>query len=67
MSVRNTGKVGFDFSIIYLPAGIDEEDGALNKATDDDRDIQQLKGNGKQQESLEIRPGCPIVIPSVVS
>ncbi|XP_043979545.1 hydrocephalus-inducing protein homolog [Gambusia affinis] len=70
MCVRNTGKVDFDFSVIYFPnakeiEGVDKEDGALIKVDDDNRDTQQLKGSGEQHERLKIRPGWPIVIPSV--
>ncbi|XP_027883649.1 hydrocephalus-inducing protein homolog isoform X2 [Xiphophorus couchianus] len=70
MCVRNTGKVDFDFSVIYFPnakenEGVDKGDGALIKADDDNRDTQHLKGSGEQHERLKIRPGWPIVIPSV--
>lgn len=62
----------FDFSVIYFPnakenEGVDKGDGALIKADDDNRDTQHLKGSGEQHERLKIRPGWPIVVPSVVS
>ncbi|MEQ2267759.1 hypothetical protein XENORESO_010140, partial [Xenotaenia resolanae] len=68
--VRNSGKVGFEFSIIQLPSaeedeGFDEDEGAPMKAGNKGRDTQQLKGNSEQQERLRIRPGLPKVIPAV--
>ncbi|KAM4554444.1 hydrocephalus-inducing protein homolog [Fundulus diaphanus] len=70
MCVRNTGKVGFEFSIINLPSGegdegVDKGEGALIVAVNEDRSTQQLKGNSEQPETLKIRPGWPIVIPAV--
>ncbi|XP_047205151.1 hydrocephalus-inducing protein homolog isoform X6 [Girardinichthys multiradiatus] len=70
MCVRNSGKVGFEFSIIQLPSaeedeGFDEDEGAPMKAGNEGRDTQQLKGNSKQQERPRIRPGLPKVIPAV--
>ncbi|XP_014872339.1 uncharacterized protein LOC106936067, partial [Poecilia latipinna] len=70
MCVRNTGKVDFDFNVTYFPnakenKGVDKGDGVLIKADDDDRDAQHLKGKGQQHERLKIRPGWPVIIPSV--
>ncbi|KAM4733696.1 hydrocephalus-inducing protein homolog isoform 3-T4 [Anableps anableps] len=70
MCVRNTGKVGFDFSIRYFQIAkenkrVDQWDGTLINSNDGDTDTEQLKGNSKQQERLKIRPGWPIVIPAV--
>ncbi|XP_008409888.1 hydrocephalus-inducing protein homolog isoform X2 [Poecilia reticulata] len=69
MCVRNTGKVDFDFNVTYFPnakenEGVDKGE-VLIKADDEDRDAQQLKGNGEQHERLKIRPGWPVIIPSV--
>ncbi|XP_016529995.1 hydrocephalus-inducing protein-like [Poecilia formosa] len=70
MCVRNTGKVDFDFNVTYFPnakenEGVDKGDEVLIKADDDDRDAQHLKGKGQQHERLKIRPGWPVIIPSV--
>ncbi|XP_022605572.1 hydrocephalus-inducing protein homolog [Seriola dumerili] len=70
MTLRNTGKVGFKFSIIYPPREedneSDEEAEGQRKAPEEDEqqpDARQQKDNGQNEE--KVRPGQPMVIPSL--
>ncbi|XP_061578790.1 hydrocephalus-inducing protein homolog [Cololabis saira] len=71
VTLRNTGKIGFKYSVI-LPESeedeekkADEESGLRIKALQQDlqRDLQQ-RDNEKPVRSLEVRPGRPRVLPA---
>lgn len=67
VTLRNTGKVGFKFSIFDpdMEATADEEEGAPEM--DDQPDVQQQKQLKQSQEGRYIWPGRPVVIPTTVS
>lgn len=72
--LRNTGKVGFKFSI-EQPQNeeeeeTDEEGGGQKKVPEEDKqppDARQEKDSEQNEEGQEVRPGQPVVIPTVVS
>ncbi|XP_075327326.1 hydrocephalus-inducing protein homolog [Odontesthes bonariensis] len=61
--LRNTGKVGFKFSIIHPPGGDEEEAGAQIKVQEEHH--QQQEVNENHEEGQEVRPGWPVLIPAV--
>ncbi|XP_071313817.1 hydrocephalus-inducing protein homolog isoform X2 [Trachinotus anak] len=73
LTLRNTGKVGFKFSITYPKSEEeenegDEEAGGQRKALDEDEQqpyAQQQKDNGQNVEGQKVRPGQPLVIPTL--
>ncbi|KAM6936867.1 hydrocephalus-inducing protein homolog [Xenentodon cancila] len=74
VTLRNTGKVGFKYSIIHPQseedeeAKADEESGVQIKALQREMqlpDVQQQHNNEKQEKRLKVRPGWPTVIPAV--
>lgn len=67
VTLRNTGKVGFKFSIFHpdMEATADEEEGGLEM--DDQPDVQQQKQLSQSQEERDLWPGRPVVIPATVS
>lgn len=71
MTLRNTGKLGFKFSILQEDdEGADEETGVQKMALDMDEqqpDARQQKDNEQNDKGQEVIPGRPMVIPSMVS
>ncbi|KAM7413943.1 hypothetical protein PAMA_018980 [Pampus argenteus] len=70
--LRNTGKVGFKFSIEQLQKEeeeeADEEAGGQRKVPEEDEqqpDARQEKDNEQNEAGQEVRPGQPVVIPTV--
>ncbi|KAM7396206.1 hypothetical protein PAMP_019263 [Pampus punctatissimus] len=69
--LRNTGKVGFKFSIELLQKEeeeADEEAGGQRKVPEEDEqqpDARQEKDNEQNEGVQEVRPGQPVVIPTV--
>ncbi|XP_069028847.1 hydrocephalus-inducing protein homolog [Embiotoca jacksoni] len=63
VNLRNTGKVGFKFSIKHLPGDeeeeADEESEGQMKALEEDWQHKDIEGG------REVRPGWPVVIPTV--
>lgn len=58
--VKNTGKVGFNFTIIHCPSEEEEADkGAGHRI--------KAQKDGGLEKKMEVRPGRPMVIPAVVS
>ncbi|XP_026221932.1 hydrocephalus-inducing protein homolog [Anabas testudineus] len=71
LTIRNTGKVGFNFSIIHPGR---EEDEANDEAGGQRENLEEVKqhpaarqqkDNAQNDEGQEVRPGQPIVIPTV--
>lgn len=72
VTLRNTGKVGFEFSIIdpQREDEADEEGGRQRKAqekAEQQPDALQQKYNKQTEKGQEVRPGRPMVIPTMVS
>lgn len=77
VTLRNTGKVGFNFSIKSLQREEEEaeakagkESGAQTKALQPDSqlpDVQEKNENEKQEKEQVVVPDLPMVIPAVVS
>lgn len=66
MILRNTGKVRFKFSI-HQPQKVEEEEADDDEAGRLKRDERLEEDTEQNEEGQEVRPGQPIVIPSVVS
>lgn len=72
MTLRNTGKVGFEFSITdpQREDEANEEEGWQRKAQEDVKqqpDVLQKTYYKKNKSEEEVRPGRPLVIPLMVS
>ncbi|XP_045894223.1 hydrocephalus-inducing protein homolog [Micropterus dolomieu] len=69
VTLRNTGKLGFKFSILQEDdEGADEETGVQKMALDMDKqqpDARQQKDNEQNDKGQEVIPGRPMVIPSM--
>ncbi|XP_047451812.1 hydrocephalus-inducing protein homolog [Mugil cephalus] len=71
VTLRNTGKVGFKYSITHAQREEEDEEeeaGRQMKALEEDMqqtDAQLQTDNEECEEGQEVRPGCPMVIPSV--
>lgn len=72
MTLRNSGKVGFRFSIVLLQEDevAEEEAGAQHEEQQPDarkEKEQEGKEEGQKAFPAELRPGQPMVIPATVS
>lgn len=72
MTLRNTGKVGFKYSITHPQKEEEEEEdaGGQMKALEEDMqqtDAQLQHDNERSGEGQEVRPGWPMVVPPEVS
>nr|XP_046249402.1 hydrocephalus-inducing protein homolog [Scatophagus argus] len=70
VTLRNTGKVGFKFSIIdpQTEDGVDEVGGGHRKALEEatqQPDAQQQNEYEQNEKGQDVRPGRPIVIPTM--
>ncbi len=72
MILRNSGKLGFNFSIIDPQKSDKSEDETegQRKVLEEAKlqlDTQQQKGFKQDERGQEVRPGCPVIIPNMVS
>ncbi|XP_041651130.1 hydrocephalus-inducing protein homolog [Cheilinus undulatus] len=68
VTLKNTGKIGFKFLIIDLQSGDNEEAEGKKKNSEEAEqppNAQQRKSHGEIKKGEEIRPGQPMVIPSM--
>lgn len=71
LTLKNTGKIGFKFSITHYQKE-DEEDEAwvqmkAQGKTGQQTDPQQQEDAEQNENGQEVRPGWPVVFPAVVS
>ncbi|XP_034444093.1 hydrocephalus-inducing protein homolog [Hippoglossus hippoglossus] len=71
VTLRNTGKVGFEFNITHpqkeeeQEEEQEEETAGPRKAPEEEEQQQDAKDNGENEELQKVRPGQPMVVPAL--
>ena len=69
MTLRNTGKVGFQFNITLPQKEEESEEEYIEetrKAQEEEEQQRDAKDNGENEELQKVRPGRPMVVPALV-
>ncbi|XP_070763174.1 hydrocephalus-inducing protein homolog [Enoplosus armatus] len=64
VTLRNTGKIGFQFSITHPQREEADEEAGGQEEEEQQPDARQQKDNERSEERQEVRPGRPMVIPT---